>query len=130
MVHIEIPKGSTIKTEYYHHLGMPVVDRVLHGSNYYFFNYGFLPQSLSGDADPLDVVIFCDEPLPVSHLISCKVLGFLRTIDDAGMDEKLVVVPDDKVDPHSIGVEDISDLHSWRLERLRDFFSPLQNIRK
>lgn len=129
-MHNEISKGSVVKTEFDHQLHMPVVDRVLHGSHYYFFNYGFVPETISGDKDPLDVVILCDTPLPVNHLVPCKLLGYLNTSDDKGIDEKLIVVPADRVDPASRGIDDIENVHDWQITRLKDFFQHYKALEK
>lgn len=127
-VTIEIPKGTVVKCEHDHKTNELVVSRILHGSNYYFFNYGYLRNTLSGDGDPLDVVVFCDESLPYNCRVRCKVLGYLYTKDDDGDDEKLITVPIDSIDPNSIGINDVSDVHDWKIKRLRDFFSNYKTL--
>jgi len=96
---IEIPKGSNVKYEYDKERHMIICDRVLHTPMKYPFNYGFIPNTLSEDGDPLDVVILMDDELVPGCMIKCKILGYLDTKDDEGNDPKLIVCPVKKVDP-------------------------------
>ena len=59
-VHIEIPKKSTVKYEFDHKRDMLICDRILHSPMEYFFNYGYFPETLGGDGDPLDVIVLCE----------------------------------------------------------------------
>lgn len=96
---IEIAKGSHIKYEYDKDRNMLICDRVLHTPMKYPFNYGFIPNTLSEDGDPLDVVVLMDDELIPGCMIRCKILGYLDTKDDAGNDPKMIVCPIGKVDP-------------------------------
>lgn len=104
---IEIPKGSNVKYEYDKERHMIICDRVLHTPMKYPFNYGFIPNTLSEDGDPLDVVILMDDELVPGCMIKCKVLGYLDTKDDAGNDPKLIVCPIKKVDPMWENIDDL-----------------------
>jgi inorganic pyrophosphatase len=104
---IEIPKGSNIKYEYDKEKNMIICDRVLHTPMKYPFNYGFIPNTLSEDGDPLDVVILMDDELVPGCMIKCKILGYLDTKDDEGNDPKLIVCPLKKVDPMWEGTDDL-----------------------
>lgn len=96
---IEIAKGSHIKYEYDKERNMIICDRVLHTPMKYPFNYGFIPNTLSEDGDPVDVVVLMDDELLPGCSIKCKILGYLDTKDDAGNDPKLIACPIGKIDP-------------------------------
>ena len=96
---IEIAKGGHIKYEYDKERNMLICDRILHTPMKYPFNYGFIPNTLSEDGDPLDVVVLMDDELIPGCIIRCKILGCLDTKDDAGNDPKMIVCPIEKVDP-------------------------------
>jgi inorganic pyrophosphatase len=96
---IEISKGGHIKYEYDKEKRILICDRILHTPLKYPFNYGFIPNTLSEDGDPLDVVVLMDDELVPGSMIKCKILGYLDTKDDAGNDPKIIVCPIDKVDP-------------------------------
>lgn len=96
---VEIAKGSHIKYEYDKEHNRIICDRVLHTPMKYPFNYGFIPNTLSEDGDPLDVVILMDDELVPGCQIKCKILGYLDTKDDEGNDPKIIVCPIGKIDP-------------------------------
>ena len=95
-VFVEIAKNSHIKYEYDHEKKTLICDRILHTPFNYFFNYGFVPDTLSKDNDPIDVVILMDEELVPGCSIKCKIIGCLETKDDSGEDPKLIVCPSKK----------------------------------
>ena len=96
---VEISKGGHIKYEYDKEKNMLICDRVLHTPMKYPFNYGFIPNTLSEDKDPLDVVVLMDDDLVPGCQIKCKILGYLDTKDDEGNDPKIIVCPVGKIDP-------------------------------
>lgn len=104
---IEIAKGTHIKYEYDKEKNMIVCDRVLHTPMKYPFNYGFIPNTLSEDGDPLDVVVLMDDELLPGCMIKCKILGYLHTKDDEGVDPKLIVCPLGKIDPMWSDIDDL-----------------------
>lgn len=107
---IEIAKGSHIKYEYDKDRNMIVCDRILHTPMKYPFNYGFIPNTLSEDGDPLDVVVIMDDELVPGCIIKCKILGYLDTKDDAGNDPKIIACPINKVDPMWRDIDDLFTL--------------------
>jgi len=109
---IEIAKGTHIKYEYDKEKNMIVCDRVLHTPMKYPFNYGFVPNTLSEDGDPLDVVVLMDDELIPGCMIKCKILGYLDTKDDAGVDPKLIVCPLGKIDPMWNDIDDLFKLEA------------------
>jgi inorganic pyrophosphatase len=104
---IEISKSGHIKYEYDKEKNIIRCDRILHTPMKYPFNYGFIPNTLSEDGDPLDVVVLMDDKLVPGCMIRCKILGYLDTRDDEGNDPKMIVCPIEKVDPMWKGVHDL-----------------------
>lgn len=109
---IEIAKGSHIKYEYDKERNMIVCDRILHTPMKYPFNYGFIPNTLSEDGDPLDVVVLMEDELIPGCMVKCKILGYLDTKDDAGNDPKLIVCPVGKIDPIWSDIDDLFTLEA------------------
>ena len=118
---IEIPQGSRNKYEYDHTTHAIRLDRVLHSSVHYPTDYGFIPDTLSKDGDPLDVLVLVHDPtFPGCHL-PARPIGVLRMIDDKGEDEKILAVP--VGDPRFDDVSDLADLHGHWLKELENFFA-------
>jgi inorganic pyrophosphatase len=127
-VFIEIAKNSHIKYEYDPDLKALVCDRILHTPHKYEFNYGFIPNTLSQDGDPLDVVVIMDDELVPGCYVKCKFLGVLETEDDEGVDPKIVMCPCRKVDPKYNSIKDISDLPLSTREKIQYFFSHYKDL--
>jgi inorganic pyrophosphatase len=127
-VHIEIPKNTNIKYEYDHHTNRLICDRILHTPFSYPFNYGYIPDTLSNDGDPLDAIVIMEEVLVAGSFINCKVIGVLQTIDEAGEDDKLILVPINKVDPNSININDINDLNDIIKNKIKFFYENYKNL--
>jgi inorganic pyrophosphatase len=125
---IEIAKGGHIKYEYDKEKNMLVCDRILHTPMKYPFNYGFIPNTLSEDGDPIDVVLLMDDELIPGCIIRCKILGYLETADDAGNDPKLIVCPIDKVNPLYKNYKNITSINSHDLERIEYFFRHYKDL--
>jgi inorganic pyrophosphatase len=127
-VFIEIAKGSHIKYEYDKIKKSLVCDRILYTPFKYEFNYGFIPNTLSSDGDPLDVVVIMEDELIPGCYIKCKFIGLLETEDNAGVDPKIIMCPCDEVDPMSIGINDLSDFSNIKLERIKYFFMHYKDL--
>jgi inorganic pyrophosphatase len=127
-VYIEISKNSNIKYEFDHTKNALICDRVLHTPFKYSFNYGFIPQTLSLDSDPLDVVVLMEDELVPGCLIRCKFLGVLETIDDDGNDPKIIMCPSIKIDPTYASLLNITDVPKHTLDKLRYFFSHYKDL--
>lgn len=112
---VEIPRGSRNKYEYDHERGVFFLDRVLYSSVHYPADYGFVPGTLAGDGDPLDVLVVVDEPtFPGCHM-RARPIGTLTMVDEKGTDEKILAVPVD--DPRYAQILDLPDLSGhWTLE--------------
>ncbi len=89
---IEIPKGSSNKYELDKQTGMLRLDRVLSSAVYYPANYGFIPQTLAEDDDPLDVLVFCAEKVPTMCICEARAIGVMTMIDDGAPDHKIISV--------------------------------------
>jgi inorganic pyrophosphatase len=106
---IEISKGGHIKYEYNKERNVLVCDRILHTPMKYPFNYGFIPNTLSEDEDPLDVIVLMDDELVPGCMVECKILGYIETRDEEGNDPKIIVCPVEKVDPMWKNVNSLFD---------------------
>ncbi len=127
---IEIAKGGHVKYEYNKEKNMLICDRILHTPMKYPFNYGFIPNTLSEDEDPLDAVVLMDDELVPGCIIRCKILGYLDTKDDDGDDPKLIVCPVEKVDPMWKDIESIFSerIDNHLLEKIKYFFKHYKDL--
>lgn len=89
---IEIPKGSNLKYELDKSVGMLKLDRVLSSAVHYPANYGFIPQTLAEDDDPLDVLVYCTEAIPPMCLCDARAVGLMTMIDHGQADHKVIAV--------------------------------------
>ena len=120
---IEIPYGSNIKYEVDKESGAVVVDRVMYGAMFYPANYGFVPNTLSNDGDPADVLVLNEYPLQAGSVIKARLIGVLVMEDESGMDEKLLAVPVSKIDPRYDNIKSLEDLPKITLDRIKNFFN-------
>ena len=90
---IEIPKGKNTKYEYDEELGVFKLTRCLISSLNYPINYGFIPQTIAQDDDPLDVLVYNHDPLAVGTVAECRVIGVLDFVDNGEIDNKILAVP-------------------------------------
>ena len=127
-VFIEISKGSNIKYEYDKKKNALICDRILHTPFRYIFNYGFVPNTLSLDSDPIDAVIIMEESLVPGCLIKCKIIGCLETSDSEGNDPKLILCPIDKIDPRAKDINNLKDLPSMLMEQIKYFFTHYKDL--
>lgn len=127
-VFVEISKGSNIKYEFDKKKNALVCDRILYTPFRYIFNYGFIPNTLSLDSDPIDAVIIMDESLVPGCLIKCKIIGCLETSDSEGDDPKLILCPIDKIDPRAKDINDLENLPSMLMEQIKYFFTHYKDL--
>lgn len=95
---VEIPKGSKNKYEIDKETGLIMLDRAMHSSQDYPFDYGFMPQSHWEDGDPLDVVILTTYPLAPGILVKVRPIAIMNMIDDGDSDAKIIAVPEKDLD--------------------------------
>src|SRR6476620_6843756 len=117
---IEIPLGSNIKYELDKETGMLRVDRILYSAVYYPANYGFVPQTLAEDDDPLDVLVLCQEAVAPLTIVAARTIGLMTMIDGGKKDHKILAVAVD--DPEYNGFREADELPGHRLNMLRRFF--------
>ncbi|MDU7693398.1 MAG: inorganic diphosphatase [Helicobacter sp.] len=127
---IEIPYLSNVKYELDKDLGAILADRVLFGANFYPANYGFVPNTLSDDGDPIDVLVLSEYALIPGSVIKVRLIGVLRMIDGGENDEKLLAVPISKVDPRFEKIQNYDDLPQITLDKIKDFFTNYKNLEK
>ncbi|MBW4449435.1 MAG: inorganic diphosphatase [Hassallia sp. WJT32-NPBG1] len=125
---IEIPGGSKNKYEFDKDLQAFALDRVLYSSVQYPYDYGFVPNTLADDGDPLDGMVIIDEPTFPGCIIAARPIGMLEMIDGGDRDEKILCVPDK--DPRYKDVRSIKDLPSHRLDEIAEFFRSYKNLEK
>lgn len=119
---IEVPLDSRVKYEFDKENEIIAVDRFLFFDKGYPANYGFIPNTLSGDGDPVDVLVLSPLPLIPGSIIEAKPIGMLETEDESGQDAKLVAVPPEKVNPEFGKYNDISELPEEITEKIKYFF--------
>lgn len=125
---IEIPRDSRVKYELDKETGLIKYDRVLYSPMHYPANYGFVPQTLWDDGDPLDVLVLGQEPLIPGCLIEVRPIGVLDMIDGGEGDAKVLAVP--CADPRWKGTKDIGDLEPHVLEEIKHFFQVYKDLQK
>jgi inorganic pyrophosphatase len=123
---IEIPMGSSVKYELDKETGMLRVDRILYSAVYYPANYGFIPQTLAEDDDPLDVLVLCQETVAPLTLVHARAIGLMTMIDSGKRDHKILAVATH--DPEYNGFREAGQLPIHRLTMLRRFFQDYKTL--
>ena len=121
-VFIEIPEGGRVKYELDKDTETIFVDRFLFFDKGYPANYGFIPNTLSGDGDPVDVLVLSPLPVAPGVVISAKPIGMLETEDERGEDAKVVAVPTEKANPEFGKYNNVSELPEEIREKIKYFF--------
>ncbi|MGI9017596.1 MAG: inorganic diphosphatase [Euzebya sp.] len=127
-VFVEIPNGSRNKYEWDHHSGGFRLDRMLFSSVHYPGDYGFIPNTWSGDNDPLDALVLLGEPTFPGCTITGRVVGVFDMTDDKGRDAKIITVAD--ADPRWAQVGDLKDLPPHVLDEVQHFFSVYKDLER
>ena len=125
---IEIPGGSKNKYEFDKDMNAFILDRVLFSSVKYPFDYGFVPNTLADDGDPLDGMVMMDEPTFAGCVIASRPVCMLEMIDGGDRDEKILCVPAE--DPRYDHVKSLKDIAPHRLEEIAEFFRSYKNLEK
>jgi inorganic pyrophosphatase len=123
---IEISAGMRTKYEVDKETGLLKLDRVLYSSVIYPANYGFIPQSLGDDLDPLDVMILCREPIQPLCLVPCRVIGVMQMIDQGLEDDKILAVAEN--DANTKHLNDIRELAGHFKLELKEFFESYKRL--
>ena len=126
---IEISAGKDpVKYEIDKPNGAMFVDRVLGTAMFYPCNYGYVPQTLSLDGDPVDVMVIAPLPVQAGAVIKCRPLGVLDMEDDGGVDMKILAVPVTKLTPLYKDMKDYTDMPDETLARLVHFFEHYKDL--
>ena len=123
---IEIPKYSKNKYEIDKETGIIALDRVMHSSQDYPFDYGFVPQTLFDDGDALDVVLLTTYPLAPGILVKARPVAIMEMVDGGERDDKVIAVPVD--DPRFDDVKDIGDLNKHFIKETSHFFETYKKV--
>ena len=128
---IEISANAApIKYEFDKESGALCVDRFMGTSMFYPANYGFVPQTIAGDGDPVDVLVVTPFPLPPGVLIRVRMLGLLKMEDDGGVDAKLIAVPVEKLCPMYKDIQKLEDLPQLLRDQMVHFFEHYKDLEK
>lgn len=126
---IEIPMNADpIKYEIDKATGALFVDRFVSTAMHYPCNYGYIPNTLSGDGDPVDVLVITPFALMPGVVVRCRPLGLLKMNDEAGVDTKLLAVPIDKLTPLYRHLETARDLPEQVLSQITHFFAHYKDL--
>ena len=117
---IEIPQGSRSKYEVDKATGLLKLDRVIYSSFQYPVNYGFIPQTLGRDNDPLDILVLCSQSIQSLCLVEANVIGNMQMIDSGQEDDKIIAVA--AKDPSVNHITRMEELPQHFLLELRNFF--------
>jgi len=126
---IEISMHSEpIKYEVDKESGAIFVDRFMSTAMHYPCNYGYIPHTIAGDGDPVDVLVLSQFALPPGVVVRCRPIGMLKMTDEAGDDAKLLAVPVDKLTPMYRDVESPRDLPQLVLDQISHFFDHYKDL--
>lgn len=117
---IEIPQGSRTKYEIDKGTGLLKLDRVIYSSFHYPVNYGFIPQTLGEDGDPLDILVLCSQSIQSLCLVDATVIGNMQMIDSGEKDDKIIAVA--TKDPSVNHISSIDELPPHFINELRNYF--------
>jgi inorganic pyrophosphatase len=123
---IEIPFGSSVKYELDKESGLIKLDRVLYSAVYYPANYGFIPQTLAEDDDPLDVLVLCQEAVVPLTLIHARAIGLMTMLDSGKKDHKIIAVA--TADPEFNSYKEAKEMPTHRWTMLRRFFQDYKQL--
>ncbi|QCI23122.1 inorganic diphosphatase [Buchnera aphidicola] len=128
---IEIPSHSNpVKYEINKNSGILFVDRFIPTSMFYPCNYGFINKTLSCDGDPIDVLVHSPYPLISNSVIQCRPIGILRMIDESGIDNKVIALPNKHICHEYSNIENINDLSNSLKTQIVHFFKHYKDLEK
>ncbi|MEK6733926.1 MAG: inorganic diphosphatase [Pseudomonadota bacterium] len=128
---IEVPMGSDpVKYEMDKDSGAIMVDRFVQTAMFYPCNYGFVPNTLSKDGDPVDVLVIANYPIIPGAVIKSRPIGVLVMEDESGQDEKILAVPTTKLDPYFSNISSYKDLPEIFINKITHFFENYKALEK
>ncbi|AWD32331.1 Inorganic pyrophosphatase [Candidatus Kinetoplastibacterium sorsogonicusi] len=128
---IEISMNSDpVKYEVDKDSGVVFVDRFMLTSMRYPCNYGYIPETLSDDGDPSDVLVITPYPIQTGTAIKCRAIGLLDMEDESGQDKKILALPIGKIYPPYNKIISYLDLSKYELEKIQNFFEHYKDLEK
>jgi inorganic pyrophosphatase len=128
---IEVPMNSLpIKYEIDKDSGALFVDRFLQTCMTYPCNYGFIPNTLSGDGDPADILVISKLPVAAGAVMPARAIGVLMMEDESGIDEKILAVPTTKIEPYFANIQEYTDMPQILLDQIKHFFEHYKDLEK
>lgn len=125
---IEIPKDTNVKYEFDKDSGMIFVDRFGKTTMNYPFNYGFIPDTMSGDGDPVDVLILSEDAVAPGVVLPSRPIALLEMEDESGIDSKVVAVPAVSGDITFGDMQDIGDIPESVKSKIKHFFERYKDL--
>ena len=126
---IEIPMNADpIKYEVDKETGAIFVDRFMGTAMHYPCNYGYIPRTIAGDGDPVDVLVVTPFPLIPGVVVSCRAIGVLQMEDEGGQDAKLLAVPEDRILSIYTHWQKIGDINPLRRNQIQHFFEHYKDL--
>lgn len=120
--------GDPIKYEVDKASGCIFVDRFMNTAMHYPTNYGYVPKTIAGDGDPVDVLVITPVPLPPGVVVPCRALGILKMEDEGGQDGKVLAVPTEKILPLYSQWKSLESLNPVRLKAIEHFFEHYKDL--
>jgi inorganic pyrophosphatase len=128
---IEIPMNADpVKYEVDKETGRLFVDRFMGTAMHYPCNYGYIPKTIAGDGDPVDVLVITPFALVPGSVVSCRAIGMLEMEDEGGQDAKLLAVPEDKILPIYKNLQKPEDVSELLLAQIQHFFEHYKDLEK
>ena len=127
---VEISMGSDCKYEYSEELESIVLDRVLFTPMKYPANYGMILKTEAEDGDPLDVLLISSAVIQPGIIVRCRAVGLAEMRDEEGIDDKVIAVPVNEVDPNSESIRDIVDVPQFQKNIFKHFFEHYKELEK
>lgn len=125
---IEVSKGSKEKYELDKERGILFLDRDLFGSMIFPGDYGMIPQTLCDDGDSADALVLVSQPHHPGIVIPARPIALMKMTDEKGKDDKVLCVPDDKIDPSFKEIKDLKDVPEYLLAEIKNFFEHYKDL--
>jgi len=126
---IEIPlRGDPVKYEVDKETGAMFVDRFMNTAMHYPCNYGYIPETLADDGDPVDVLVVTDVPLISGSVVQCRPVGMLAMTDESGVDAKILAVPVDKLSSMYSNINSPNDFPDVLVNQITHFFEHYKDL--
>lgn len=123
---IEIPQNTRAKYELDKKSGLLMMDRVIYSSMYYPANYGFIPKTYCDDGDPLDILVLSQIEIVPMCIVSAKVIGAMRMLDNGEKDDKIIAVAENDMSVNHYN--DISELPNYFIKEMQNFFEDYKKL--